>query len=42
MVDNTLATGYEASQRLFPFSGPSQPILDLNAGASVGELSTDG
>jgi len=39
MVDNTLTTGYEASQRLFPFSGPSQPTLDLNAGASVGELS---
>jgi len=40
MVDNTLATGYEASQRLFPFSSPSQPILDLNAGASVGKFST--
>jgi len=40
MVNNTLTTGYETSQRLFPFSCPSQPTLDLNAGASVGELST--
>jgi len=40
MVDSTLATGYEVSQCLFSFSGPSQPTLDLNAGASVDELNT--
>ena len=39
-VDNTLTTGYEASQFSSAMFGPSQPIFDLNAGAPVGEFGT--